>query len=136
MAPSPSSHHHFSSPQNTARLPFSRELPPWSNVLAVPCALGVRDWLAARGHRPRYSWGDVWLCSSRPLRGCCGEMWVKFSLSAAGSGGKSCFSSLLPARGELIFFVHLTSGSHPGSAQAQRQLSCCGCPVSKPGSVF
>lgn len=86
--------------------------------------------------RPRYSRGDRRPCCSQPLGGCCGETWVKSSPSVAGSGGKACFSSLLPARGELIFFMHLTAGSHPGSARAQRQLSCCGCPVSKPGSVF
>lgn len=120
----------------SAPLPFSRELPPWSGVLAVLCSPGVRDWLAFCGHRPCYSQGDARLCSSQPLGGCCGKTWVKSSLSAAGSGGKTCFSSLLLARGELIFFMHLTAGSHPGSARAQRQLSCCGCPVSKPGSVF
>ena len=120
----------------TAPLPFSRESLPWSDVLAVLCSPGVRDQPALRDHRPRYSRGEARLCSSRPLGSCCGETWVKSSPSAAGSGGKACFSSLLPARGELIFFMHLTAGSRPGSARAQRQLSCCGCPVSKPGSVF
>jgi len=113
----------------TAPLPFCRELLPWSDVSAVPFSPGVRD-------RHCYSRRDVRLCSSRPLGSRCWETWGKSSLSAAGPSGKACFSSLLVARGGLIFFVHLTAGSRPGSARAQRQLSCCGCPVSKLGSVF
>lgn len=123
-------------PNKTAPLPFSRELPPWSDVPAVPCSPRVWDWPVPCGHQPRYSRGDVQPCSSRPLGGHCGETRVKSSPSAAGPSGKACFSSFLPARGELIFFMHLTAGSRPGSAWAQRQLSCCGCPVSKLGSVF
>lgn len=123
-------------PNKTAPLPFSRELPPWSDVLAVPCSPGLRDQPVPCGHRPCYSQGDAQPCSSWPLGGRGGKTRVKSSLSAVGLGGKACFSSLLPAHGELIFFVHLMAGSHPGSAQAQRQLSCCGCPVSKLGSVF
>ena len=106
-------------------IPSSRALLPLFRTSAVP------HW-----HRPCYACGFRWPRSSQCPHCPRGERRVSCSPFAVGPAGRVPFSSLLPARGELIFFVHLTAGARPGSARAQRQLSCCGCPVSKPGSVF